>query len=693
MNNKKYKIGFMIQEFIVSSEKQDKNLPFPELQNYHLYLDMANKSNNAYEIKVITYAGEVLTSDLKSVEGNYKDYNFDFIIILVSNTSVDSFKIFAYWVPPEFLMGLSFSNLIRASISNSANGVLIKNSTVSQSCFFSSYYKQLLIPRELGVYNFNSHQEPLRPKDHLSEAKLVYIAFSDPLKRHGELIRLLDKKDYCEFYGPMTAWKGIKSYQGQLDMGNQIFETINNAGICLAIHSPLHRMYEFYTNRVFECISSGAIMITDKFNNLDNIFGDTIFSLDFSKPDEEVIKEIDEIVFWVRNNPEEAKKKVLKSQEIYKNVFLKKDWLLELCKNADIQKQKYKEELAKQANNKIVDVLHFFQDSDINHIDYIVKQCMNQLHIHLNITIVCQNSFKEKIETRLEKLLIDFIDISYTVVGVDIKIRNAWNLSTGAMFLKVLDKLKGEFFTFIDINTLWNSDHLSRLLWEISCIKQEKLPLCAYSNIFITKENEKEQLLLSNNYPITISDLLRISDNESFISVADHNNLTLFEQNVELKFIKGNQLFHKDILKYLDKDMFDSLALIDGSEHLLLLYLSMINDNLDLILPTYYTSCGLKINSIPEDIKGAGNNIRYSMYPNAPLVKYFYRGSAGVMAGQIYKFLFNNHKFKATYAKYYNNSNNNQLYERISFLEKRTYKNKNKWYKRFLRFIKRRKSY
>ncbi len=149
------------------------------------------------------------------------------------------------------------------------------------------------------------------------------------LANHGrffDLFKELDSSTPIKFFGPSTfgglpTWDGFSQYSGFIPFdGKSIIYEINKCGVVLVIHSESHKTYDMPTNRLFEACAGGAIAIADKLDFIVNNFGDSVLYIDqsLSIP---LGQQIKDHLKWIQDNPEKARQKVIKAQQIFLSKF------------------------------------------------------------------------------------------------------------------------------------------------------------------------------------------------------------------------------------------------------------------------------------------------------------------------------------------------------------------------------------
>lgn len=140
--------------------------------------------------------------------------------------------------------------------------------------------------------------------------------------RFHETMMMLDEKGLLDIYGPekimgVAPWEGFASYRGELPFdGESIKYAINRSGICLALSSPSHKNAGIMSNRLFEGLAGGAAVIASPNALIDKFFSDVVYVVDDTHGEQVLGQQITETVRRIRGDPDEARRRTLKGQEI-----------------------------------------------------------------------------------------------------------------------------------------------------------------------------------------------------------------------------------------------------------------------------------------------------------------------------------------------------------------------------------------
>lgn len=150
----------------------------------------------------------------------------------------------------------------------------------------------------------------------------------------------LRQKGYLNVYGPPTTWEYLSNtYKGYLpDDGYSIIDKIKDSGITLVVHSEIHNLHDIPSGRIFEAAAAGSVIISDQNQFVKDEFGNCVNFIDLTKPQEEVVEQIDHFVRWAQRNPEKAYKQAECAHRIFGEKFALEKTLLRLAEASAIKK-------------------------------------------------------------------------------------------------------------------------------------------------------------------------------------------------------------------------------------------------------------------------------------------------------------------------------------------------------------------
>ncbi|MBL0422260.1 glycosyltransferase family 1 protein [Ramlibacter sp. AW1] len=178
---------------------------------------------------------------------------------------------------------------------------------------------------------FHSTADVVHPPS-LGEGQLFYAginweALGGGKSRHQEVLKRLDDTGLLRIYGPtvfqgVRVWAGYRSYVGEVPFdGVSMIDEIAKAGIALVLSSQAHKDSELMSNRLFESIAAGALVICDENPFARRHFGDALLYIDGRSPAEQIEQDIRAHLQWARANPSAALAKATRAQEIFRERF------------------------------------------------------------------------------------------------------------------------------------------------------------------------------------------------------------------------------------------------------------------------------------------------------------------------------------------------------------------------------------
>jgi hypothetical protein len=158
-------------------------------------------------------------------------------------------------------------------------------------------------------------------------AGINWEAISGGKSRHQEVLKRLDKTGLLRIYGPaifqgVRVWAGYTSYVKEVPFdGFSMINEIAKAGVALVLSSQAHKDSELMSNRLFESVAAGALVICDENPFARKFFGDSLLYIDSRSPVEEILSDIKGHLDWAKTNPEKALSIIAQAQYIFRQKF------------------------------------------------------------------------------------------------------------------------------------------------------------------------------------------------------------------------------------------------------------------------------------------------------------------------------------------------------------------------------------
>ena len=285
---------------------------------------------------------------IESPEIKVSKKNVDFVIHLHYDTpkNYDAFSFVALWNPVRFYHEWGYSRCSRNLtshddfISCSSDAAddhvsrMIRNSSTHLSAQFHLYHStaDIVFPPSLG------------------ECKLFYAginweAISGGKSRHQEVLKRLDRTGLLSIYGPkffqgVRVWEGYESYVREIPFdGTSMIEEISKAGLALVLSSSAHKDSGLMTNRLFESVAAGALVICDENPFARRYFGDSLLYVDGRAQADQIYTDIVQHLNWAKSHPERALDMIAQAQDIMSQKFTLKMHLRDLYLGLSARKQ------------------------------------------------------------------------------------------------------------------------------------------------------------------------------------------------------------------------------------------------------------------------------------------------------------------------------------------------------------------
>lgn len=452
------------------------------------------------EVVLINTAGRFIESPEKQIASD----DVDFVIHLhfESPKTYDAFSFVALWNPLQFYFDWGYRKFSNNIVSH--DDFLSCDSTCADD-----HVKRMILFDETHLephFNlFHSLSTPIC-KPSLGKQKLFYVGINwEKLGkgegRHQDLLKSLDKSDEIEIYGPelfqgVKVWEGFKNYAGSLPFdGVSVIHAIDKAGITLVLSSEAHKESELMSNRLFEGLAAGSVIIADENRFAQKHFGDTLLYIKTEGvAPQEITSQVREHLKWIDENQNEALKMATNAQQIFKEKF---DMALSIRKIYEELPQR-KELLAKsflhQTKNfslTIIGLLGRYRQSDLNRIiDNFEKQIYEQKSL---ILIVDENDYKNHKK--------NINDICYENNSIELEVVNLYkrdNSGTiiaknrlGTLVNNVLCNLpEGELVSVMQYNESLFSEHYSSLVRAFE--NNENLDV-SYTNVLLAHQDDNNK--------------------------------------------------------------------------------------------------------------------------------------------------------------------------------------------------------
>jgi len=254
----------------------------------------------------------------------------DFAIHLHFETpkAYDIFSFVALWNPVQFYFDWGYRRFSRHLLTHDDFLSCSATATDDHICRMIATDPQRVGPL---FTMYHSLSEPILEPT-LGDRKIFYAGINwerlgKKKGRHQELLKLLDTTSSLRIFGPkifqgVDVWEGYQSYSGSIPFdGVSLIREINRSGIALVLSSDAHKDSELMSNRLFESLAGGAVVICDENPFAKRHFGNTLLYIDASAPTDEVFAAVQKRVKWINENPGPAMAMARDAQAIFRERF------------------------------------------------------------------------------------------------------------------------------------------------------------------------------------------------------------------------------------------------------------------------------------------------------------------------------------------------------------------------------------
>ncbi len=256
--------------------------------------------------------------------------NVDFVIHLHYDTpkNYDAFSFVALWNPLKFYHEWGYTRCSR-NLTTHDDFISCSSDAADHHVARMVRTTSTHLPARFNLY----HSTPdVIHSPSLGEGKLFYAGINwDVLtggkSRHQEVLNRLDKTGLLRIYGPaifqgVKVWAGYESYVREVPFdGVSMIDEISKAGVALVLSSQAHKDSELMSNRLFESVAAGALVICDENQFAKNFFGDSLLYIDSRSPVEQIYTDITRHLDWALAHPDQALAMIAKSQDIFRQKF------------------------------------------------------------------------------------------------------------------------------------------------------------------------------------------------------------------------------------------------------------------------------------------------------------------------------------------------------------------------------------
>ncbi len=404
--------------------------------------------------------------------------NVDFVIHLHYDTPklYDAFSFVALWNPLTFYHEWGYA---RTSRNLTTHDDFISCSSDAADDHVARIVRSTFTHRPCRFHLYHSTADVIHPPS-LGDGKLFYAginweAISGGKSRHQEVLKRLDKTGLLRIYGPtifqgVRVWAGYDSYVREVPFdGISMIDEISKAGVALVLSSQAHKDSELMSNRLFESVSAGALVICDENPFAKKFFGDSLLYIDSRSTVDQIHEDITRHLEWAHAHSDQALAMIASAQDIFRQKFTLIQNLSELYGGLAERKR---ELLARQNPPEIPALrvrLHLLMpeyDKAVlqAHIDSVSVQEYDNFSPVLIVDTRAAKLYQREIEAALAAapVAIELVELDYFGYGIhpDIKARRR----LGSVLVQLLGATAGfDAFMVVAPNEKLFSNHLAVL--------------------------------------------------------------------------------------------------------------------------------------------------------------------------------------------------------------------------------------
>ena len=403
---------------------------------------------------------------------------------------------------------------------------------------------------------YHTLPEPFLEPSVNATSKLMYVGVNwerlgkSPGRFHETLLAL-DEAGLVDIFGPrsilgIAPWEGFASYKGEIPFdGESVKFAANRSGICLALSSAAHKNAGILSNRLFEGLAGGAAIIASPNAIIDKLFADVVYLVDDSRGEQELASQITEAILRIRDNPAEARTRVLEGQRILREQCSLERSLFQLSEQLPARRAAHQRRSL--AEGRVGVILTYRSSSPaglLEQVDQLARQALVSIDLH----VVCDAALGAALtldETlkaggAIGNVSIHGIDLDPQPTSFEGIVRRAER--SGPALLKIVRALDSEFLFFLDTADRLFEEHLASL---VRALRDQPAAHFACSGALLELDEDGSAARQFGE--------ARFTDLDSITAVSARGQA-------------GRFMFRASLL---DAEVDDVMVLLDGQEHAL----------------------------------------------------------------------------------------------------------------------------
>ncbi len=402
----------------------------------------------------------------------------DFVISLhfESPKLYDIFSYAALWNPPDFFVGPGY---VRTTLSLASHDAALSCHSTTADDHARNIFAGFGRPLEETLPTLFHSVPDFHFEPSVSEtSRLFYVGINweritGERGRHHDLLELLDAEDLIDIYGPKVflnaePWRGFKCYRDEIPFdGESVVKRVHSSGICLALSSKSHQKSGIMSNRLFEGLAAGAVIVANPHPFIDRYFADCVYIIDDTQAPQALADQVRDLVLAIRKDPASARARALTAQRRFREMFT-----LERCLTDVIAQHDQRIAQLNDRNNVAsseVTVIVEYTGLEFSILMGMIDLVSRQKRCRIDLIIVCDKRLEERFTQDLRRKKLGFYrsvriysdDLSS--VGEQFDIEPQRRNRTGPSMFRALSDIQTPFFCFIHPDDLWFHDHVVSL--------------------------------------------------------------------------------------------------------------------------------------------------------------------------------------------------------------------------------------
>lgn len=500
--------------------------------------------------------GCVLDNNMNKTNTYLDGTELDFVITTHYETPklLDTFYYHAVWNPPEIPLNLDY---YYTAVTN--NYLMNDDYLIYDNGGMTDHLKCILKNRERNITEASmlvaSCPKSFMLEPDLSDPIMFYCGMNwetvvHNTSRHEGLFKLLDSTGKVRFFGPevnkawggIRPWAGYKSYKGQIPFdGYSLINEVHRCGVCLVLSSDIHRRVGAVTNRAYEALTAGAVMISDDNEFMKKWFGDCALFINYNKNNpKDTFEQIMEKYNWILSHREEALEMARRAQNVFVTSLSMDIQLYNMLNNHARRFDVIKKDMFAECEEEKVLVSYVLNTLNIEDaktkLKSILSNTKRQIYRNIVVGIACDNRLYPLLRKEYEGQV---SNLSFVPIEIfDNKLSQ--KLTNGECLRIVWDRFEADYIMIASADEIWFYDHVSTLIRACT----DKSAVAAYSGRFAK----------SPDNPIRTVERFNLITNKT----------VYYGQYPDFIPKAGQLIFSKRIVDEMDRCFYSSL---DGYEH------------------------------------------------------------------------------------------------------------------------------